>query len=109
MAEICRWSARGLAVLAVLLALAFAIGEQSRGAVTLRQALLLGLFVAALVGNLAAWRWEAAGAALALLSGTAFTVLELGRNGRIPGPWIMGMMLVPALLYAASQILRRPT
>lgn len=93
----------------MVLVVAFAIGEHSRGPVTLRQTILLGLFVAALVGNLTAWRWEAAGAALALMSGAAFALVELGRHGRLPGPWIMAVLFLPTLLYAASQILRRTT
>lgn len=107
MANACRWLARSLAVLSVVLALAFAIGEHPPGAVTLRETILLGLFFAALIGNLAAWRWEGAGAALALSSGAAFALLEWGRHGRLPGPWIMGVLLLPGVLYAASQILRR--
>lgn len=107
MADGCRWLARLLALLGALMVLAFALGEHHASAtVSAAQLALLGLFGAALIGNLAAWRWELGGATLALISALLFGSIEVVRNHRLPGPWILGVMAVPALLHACSWLLR---
>jgi hypothetical protein len=110
LADACRWIARLLAVSSALFVLAFARGEPSSArAMTALEIILLGFLILALVGNLAAWRWELAGAAIALISTLAFTGIELAQRGRLPGPWILGVMAAPAVLYAASWLLRHRT
>jgi len=109
-ADACRWIARLLAVASALFVLVFARGEPSSArALTAREIILLGLLILALVGNLAAWRWELPGAAIALISALAFTGIELAQRGRLPGPWILGVMAVPAVFYACSWLLRHRT
>ena len=108
MADICRWLARVLAILSALLVLVFAIGEPpSPGALSAREWTLLSLMLFALAGTVAAWRWEVAGAALALISTLVFTGVELVHRGRVPGPWLFGVMAAPALLYICSWLLRK--
>ena len=108
--DVCRWSARLLAVSSALFVLAFAQGEPSSArALTAREIILLSLLILALVGNLAAWRWELAGAAIALIGTLAFTGIELAQRGRLPGPWILGVMAAPAVLYMGSWLLRHRT
>ena len=109
-ANLCRWTARVLAVASALFVLAFAWGEPSSArAMTTQEIILLGLMILALMGNLAAWRWELTGAGIALLSTLAFTGIELAQHGPLPGPWLLGVMAVPAVLYAASGLLRQRT
>lgn len=110
MADICRWLARLLAVLSVFLVVAFALGEPaSARSLSVRELILFGFLFVALAGNLAAWRWELAGATLALISTLAFAGVELSHRGRLPGPWIFGVMAVPALLHVCSWLLRHRT
>jgi hypothetical protein len=106
--DACRWTARLLAVASALFVLAFARGEPSSArALTGKEIILIGLMILALLGNLAAWRWEVTGAAVALLSTLAFTGVELARRGPLPGPWLLGVMAAPAVLYIASWLLRQ--
>ena len=106
MANVCRWTARVLAVASALFVLAFAWGEPSSArAMTTQEIILLVLMILALLGNLAAWRWEFTGAGIALLSTLAFTGIELA----LPGPWLLGVTAVPAVLYAVSWLLRQRT
>jgi hypothetical protein len=110
LADAGRWLARLLAVAGALFVLVFARGEPSSGrALTAREIIQLGLLILALVSNLAAWRWELPGAAVALISTLAFTGIELARRGRLPGPWILGVMAVPAVFYTCSWLLRHRT
>lgn len=107
-ANACRWTARLLAVASALFVLAFAWGEPSSArALTVQEIILIALLILALVGNLAAWRWELTGAAIALVSTLAFTAIELARHGPLPGPWLLGVMAAPAILYVCSWLLRR--
>jgi hypothetical protein len=107
-ADTCRWFARILACGSVVLVIAFAVGEHaSPMSMSARELVLSGFLLAALAANLAAWRWELAGAAVALTSTVGFAGLELVRNGRLPGPWIFGVMAVPALFHGCSWLRRR--
>src|SRR5712691_26368 len=108
MANTCRWLARILSLLSVALVLALALGERAaRTSLSVRELILFGLLSAGLTGNLAAWRWELAGAALALTSSLAFAGVELARHGRLPGPWLFGVMALPALLCVCSWFRRQ--
>jgi membrane-bound acyltransferase YfiQ involved in biofilm formation len=110
LANVCRWTARVLAVASALFVLAFAWGEPSSARpLTTREIMLLGLMILALLGNLAAWRWELTGATIALLSTLAFTGIELARHGALPGPWLLGVTAAPAVFYVASWLLRKRT
>lgn len=105
--DACRWIARALAVSSALFVLAFARGEPSSArALKAQEIFLLGLLIVALVGNLAAWRWEFGGAVIALISTLAFTGIEITQRGRFPGPWVLGVMAAPAVLYMCSWLLR---
>lgn len=107
---VCRWTGRVLAVSSVLFVLAFALGEHSSPRdPTVPELILIALMILALVGNLAAWRWELIGAAIALLSTLAFTTIELARRGPLPGPWLLGVMAAPGVFYVASWLLRKRT
>lgn len=107
MAGVCRWLGRALAVAAALFMLAFAQGEPSTTrALTATEVILLVLLIGAVLANVAAWRWELAGAGAALISTLLFAVVELVRNHRLPGPWIIVVMAVPAMFYAGSWLLR---
>ena len=109
-ANACRWTARLLAVASALFVLAFALGEPSSArAPNAQEIILLGFMILALVANLAAWRWEITGAAIARISTLAFTGIELARHGPLPGPWLLGVMAAPAVLYVASWLLRQRT
>jgi hypothetical protein len=109
-ADACRWLGRLLAVASALFVLAFARGEPSTArALSAREVVLLCLLVLALAGNLAAWRWELAGAAIALISTLGFAGVELAHRGRLPGPWIFGVMALPAVFYTCSWLLRHRT
>lgn len=97
-----------LALASALFVLMFAWGEPAASrALTGQEVVLLALMVFALAGNVAAWRWEAVGAVVALTSTLAFTGIELARRGPLPGPWLLGVMAAPAICYAASWLLRQ--
>lgn len=97
-----------LAILSALMVLVFAIGEPpSPGSLSAREWILLSLMLLALAGNLAAWRWEVVGAALALISTLLFVAVDLVHRGRLPGPWLFAVMAAPALLYICSWLLRK--
>jgi len=114
MIGLCRWTARILSVATLLLVLAFALGpgpDQLRlGVLTPREWVKLVLFAAGIGGLLAAWRWEMAGAATALLALAALSAVELTLNQRLPGMWFFGLLGMPALLYLTAVLAssRRP-
>lgn len=106
-AEVCRWVARGLAVLLFLLWGSFFVahvGEWFLGPrfpppwVWFMQALHLGL----LLGYLASWRWELLGAALILVCGGLFFTLAGAPLYAIPS-------VLPGALLLLGGALRRRT
>lgn len=102
-----RWLARVASVAAVLFVLAFAVGEGFAGAsLSGTETAYLAIFLAGLLANLAAWRWEITGALIALVALFGLAVLQLAAHGGLPGPWFFALLGVPALCYLLARALR---
>ncbi len=100
-----RWTARLLSLALCALIVAIAIGVGPPPVLPFTDASLsLGLLSACLVGLLAAWKYEAAGAALALASIAGFYAHDYYASGfhRMPGGWVFPLLVATPLLYFAA-------
>jgi len=106
-AAACRWTARILGALLVLIIVIIAIGEGMPNPLTQPVAVQVGFLALALVmiGILGGWRWELAGGTLSLFGWGLFVVAVMhpprGLN------WFVGALALPGLLYVAAALLRR--
>jgi hypothetical protein len=107
LAGTCRWTARILGTLVVLMIVLLAIGEGMPNPFTQPLTVQVGFFALALVmiGILGAWQWELAGGTLSLVGWSLFVVAVMhpprGLN------WFVGALALPGALYVAGALLRR--
>lgn len=105
-AGVCRWTARILGTLLVILVLVIAIGEGVPNPFAFPLNIQLGFLALAMIviGILAGWRWELSGGLLA----TAGWCLFVGSVAGAKGPNLFFCLLaLPGILYLASAGLRR--
>ena len=106
LAAVCRWTARIIGTLLVLIIVLFAIGEGMPNPFTQPISVQIGFLALALVmiGILGGWRWELAGGTLSLFGWSLFvvTVMHLPRGLN----WFVGALALPGLLYVAGALLR---
>jgi len=107
LAAVCRWTARILGTLLVLIIVLIAIGEGMPNPFTQPISVQIGFLGLALVmiGILGGWRWELAGGILSLVGWGLFVVAVMhpprGLN------WFVSALALPGLLYVAGALLRR--
>jgi len=107
LAAVCRWTARILGSLLVLMIVILAIGEGMPNPFTQLLSVQLGFLALALitVGILGAWRWELAGGTLSLVGWGLFVAAVMhpprGLN------WFVGALALPGILYVAGALVRR--
>jgi hypothetical protein len=107
LAAACRWSARIIGTLLVLMIVLIAVGERMHNPFTQPMTVQVGFLALALlmIGILGAWRWELAGGTLSRVGWSLFVVAVMhpprGLN------WFVGALALPGLLYVAGALLRR--
>jgi len=107
LAAACRWTARILGTLLVLMIVVIAIGEGMPNPFTQPITVQVGFLALALVmiGILGAWRWELAGGTLSLVGWSLFVIAVMhppkGLN------WFVGALALPGILYVAGALVRR--
>ena len=102
---LCRWTARILSVLLILMFFVFAIGEGMPSPLRWSAIAWLGFFgmVLFMIGSAAGWKWERAGGIASLLG--VCTLIEPTRiNGRVT--WFFAVLALPGVLYLVSHLLR---
>jgi hypothetical protein len=106
LAAACRWTARILGTLLVLMIGLIAIGEGMPNPFTQPMAVQVGFLALALVmiGILAGWRWELAGGILSLVGWSLF-VVAVTHPGRGLN-WFVSALALPGVLYVAGALLR---
>ncbi len=103
----CRWTARILGALLVIVIIALAVGEGVPNPLTQPVAVQIGFLALAMImiGLLAGWRWELAGGILSLAGWCLFvgavTNFPRGLNLFV---WALAM---PGLLHVIGALLRR--
>jgi hypothetical protein len=106
-AAACRWTARILGTLLLLMVVVLAVGEGMPNPVTQPVRVQVGFLALALlmVGILGGWRWELAGGTLSLVGWGLFVVAVIhpprGLN------WFVSVLALPGILYVAGALLRR--
>jgi len=107
LAGLCRWAARILGTLLVLVVVAIAVGEGMPNPFTQPVPVQLGFLGLALVmgGILAAWRWEVAPALLSLACWCLF-VLAVMRPPRGPNVFV-SLLALPAILLGTDLAAKR--
>ena len=106
-AAACRWTARIIGTLLVLMVALIAIGEGMPNPFTQPMSVQVGFLALALImiGILAGWRWELAGGILSLFGWVLFVVAVMhpprGLN------WFVSALALPGILYIAGALLRR--
>jgi hypothetical protein len=102
-ATILRWTARILGTLLLVLIAAFAIGEGVPNPLhgSVAENLLTAAFLAMIVGQIAAWKWEGIGGLLIVGSLALFAVVSHG----VPLNVIFGPWLLTGLLHLACWVL----
>ncbi len=102
----CRWTARILGTLLVVLIFAIAVGEGMPNPFTQPLDVRIGFLALALTvaGILAGWRWEFSGGILSLGGWLLFivSVVSLKRLN-----WFLLLLALPGILYLASALLSR--
>ena len=107
LAAVCRWTARIIGTLLVLLVVIIAIGEGMPNPLTQPMTVQVGFLALALImiGILGGWRWELAGGTISLVGWGLFLVAVThparGLN------WFVNALALPGLLYVAGALLRR--
>ena len=107
LAAVCRWTARIVGTLLVLMCVIIAIGEVMPNPLTQPMSVQVGFLALALImiGILGGWRWELAGGTLSLVGWSLFVVAVMhpprGLN------WFVAALALPGLLYVAGALLRR--
>jgi len=104
---VCRWAARIIGTLLVILVVVITIGERMPNPLTQPLGVQIGFLALAMIviGILAGWRWELAGGAISLAGWCLFvgavTNFPRGLN------WFFWALAVPGFLYVISALLRR--
>ena len=103
-AALCRWTARVIGTLLVLLIVMIGIGEGMPNPFTQPPAIQVGFFALALlmVGILAGWRWEFAGGVISLAGWCLFLASVKCRL-----TCFVWALALPGVLYVISALLRR--
>ena len=103
---VCRWTARLIGTLMVLLIIVIAIGEGMPNPFTQPPAVQIGFLALAmiLIGILAGWRWELAGGILSLAGWCLFVGSVVGAK-RLNV--FISLLALPGILYLISAWLRR--
>jgi hypothetical protein len=112
LADVFRWLARLSSVVALLFVLVFAAGEGlPLYGLNASEGVYLTLFLVVLLANLASWRWERAGASVALLGLFGLILVEAAAGGRLPGAWFFALVGIPAVCFLLASTLghRRST
>lgn len=106
--NVCRWTARVIGVLMVLLTLIIAIGEGMPNPFTQPVTVQVGFLALALiiVGILAGWRWELSGGIISLLGWCLLIVPVIKNSPRGMNGFVI-VLALPGVLYVASALLRR--
>ena len=106
-AAACRWTARILGTLLVLIIVLIAIGEGMPNPFTQPIPVQIGFLALALVmiGILGGWRWELAGGTVSLVGWSLFVVAVM-RSPRGLN-WFVSALALPGVLYVAGALLRR--
>jgi hypothetical protein len=106
MATLCRWTARIVGMLLVVLVLMIAIGEGMPNPFTQPLAVQIGFLALALIvmGIVAGWRWEFFGGILSTAGWCLFVGSVVGAKG--PNLFIY-LLALPGILYLLSALLRR--
>jgi hypothetical protein len=104
---VCRWVARIVGTLLVLLIVFLAIGEGMPNPFTQPIRVQFGFLALSLilVGILAGWRWELWGGIISLFGWFLFFVAVINSPRSLTG-FVLALAL-PGVLYVASAILRR--
>ena len=107
LAAACRWTARIIGTLLVLIIVLFAIGEGMPNPFTQPMTVQVGFLALALImiGILAGWRWELAGG-IASLVGWGLFVVAVTHPAR-GLTWFVGALALLGALYVAGALLRR--
>jgi hypothetical protein len=106
-AALCRWTARIVGTLLVLICVSIAVGQGIPNPFTQPARVQVGFLALALIiiGILAGWRWELSGGIMSLLGWCLFLPAVItsprGMNG-----FVMALAL-PGALYVTSALLRR--
>ncbi len=106
-ATVCRWIARLLGALLVIVVVAIAIGEGMPNPFTQPARVQVGFLALALIliGILAGWRWELTGGIISL-SGWGLFVASVMNSPRSLNGFVLALA-VPGTLYVASALLTR--
>ncbi len=109
-----RWTARVLSALLVGLVLVFFISLSIDAG--FRPPRLTGVeivqmifFWTACIGMVVASRWQVIGGAFSLGGMILFFAVEFAVNGRLPGGFVLYLMLLPGTLFLLSSFLSRRT
>jgi len=106
-AAVCRWTARTVGALLVLIIVCIAVGQGLPNPFTQTTGVQVGFLALALmlIGIAAGWRWELPGGIISLIGWCLFLVPVLNSPRGLSG-FVM-LLAVPGLLYVASALLRR--
>ena len=107
LAAACRWTARIVGAILVVLLVVIAIGEGMPNPFAQPASVQLGFLALAMmmIGILAGWRWELAGGILSLAGWCLFCVaIENSPRGL---NWFCWDLALPGALYLTSALLRR--
>ena len=106
LAALCRWTARAIGTLLVLLIVMLGIGEGMPNPFTQPPAVQAGFLALALLlaGILAGWRWELAGGVISLAGWCLF----LGQVKDFPRGmnWLIWALALPGVLFLISAFLK---
>ena len=104
MAALCRWTARVIGTLLVLLIVVIGIGEGMPNPFTQPPAVQAGFLALALlmIGILAGWRWELAGGVISMAGWCLFLASVKCRL-----TCFVWALALPGVLYVISALLRR--
>ena len=105
-AGICRWTARIVGSLLVLVCTMIAIGQGIPNPFSQPGTVRLGFLGLALIfgGIVAGWRWEFSGGAMSILGWCVFVAAVMRPRGMTG---FVAALAVPGVLYVTSALLRR--
>jgi hypothetical protein len=107
LAAVCRWTARIVGTLLVLVCGTIAIGQGMPNPLTQPLMVQLGFLALALImaGILAGWQWEPSGAIISLAGWCMFAVVAIHSPRGLD--WFISALALPGVLYLVSASLRR--
>jgi hypothetical protein len=107
LAAVCRWTARIIGTLLVLMMVIIAIGEGMPNPLTQPMMVQVGFLALALImiGILGGWRWELAGGIISLVGWCLFLVPANCSERGVT--WFVDALALPGALYVAGALLRR--